>query len=395
MIAATRSLAPDPDVRQRDALLDAEALAPQLAAAVGAEVEHCALELAHYRVGRRLSTLYRVRAGGRVRRVSARTFPSAERARRAAALSEPASCDAGLATVFWAYPHDRRIPGLPALSDGRLVRYVPERAAVAAWQDAAARGLGYAKAYGNRSGGRAVRSQTALARVLGDDDPHLRVPRVLGWWPDLRLLASEALPGQPLIDLPPEALEDGLARFGTALARLHGLRLPTGLPYGGRLTVKLRRIADDVALARPDQGPAAAALYRALCVTRPRAEGDMVTLHRDATVRNALLADGRVSLIDLDNVALGPASVDFGRLLAWLATRRVLGHIDQATHDRLRDAFLGGYGVLRDLPPADALRWHTAASTLEGRGRKAVAWLDAEIAGQLGPLLADARELLP
>jgi aminoglycoside phosphotransferase len=393
--AATHPLAPDPAVRQRDALLDAESLAPQLAAALGAEVRACALELAHYRVGSRLSTLYRVRAGGRLHRVSARTFPSAARAAEVARQSPPAVCDRGLATVFWAYPHDRRIAALPALRDGRLVRYVPERAAVAAWDDAAGRALGYAKAYGNRSGGRAVRSQGALARVLGQDVPLLRVPRVLGWWPDLRLLASEALPGRPLIALEPRELEHGLHRLGVALARLHGLRLPTELPYGGRLPMRIRRVVDAVARARPDQAAAVRALYRALCAGRPHGEGELVTLHRDATVRNALLDGDRVSLVDLDGVALGPAAVDFGRLLAWLRTERLLGRIDAPRHDRLRDAFLGGYATLRALPPADALRWHTAAATLEGRGRKAVSWLDPVIGERLGDLLADAREILP
>jgi aminoglycoside phosphotransferase len=395
VIAATRSLAPDPAVRHRDALLDAASLAPQLGAALGAEVDACALELAHYRVGSRLSTLYRVRAGGRAQRVSARTFASAQRAEEVARQSAPATCDAGLATVFWAYPHDRRIPALPALRDGRLVRYVPERAAIAAWDDAAGRPVGFAKAYGNASGGRAVRAQTALSRALGDDDPHLRVPRVLGWWPDLRLLASEALPGRALIDLDARELEGALARFGAALARLHGLRLPVALPYGGRLPVRIRRVVDAVVRVRPDQAPAARELYRALCQSRrPRYEGDLVTLHGDATVSNALLAEGRVSLIDLDGVALGPASVDFGRMLAWLATRRVLGRIDAAGHDRLRGAFLSGYASLRPLPPAAALRWHCAAATLEGRGRQAVSWLDAEAAEHLGVLLADARGLL-
>jgi aminoglycoside phosphotransferase len=392
--AAARSLAPDPAVHQRDALLDAEALAPQLGAALGAEVDACELELAHYRPGRRLSTLYRVRAEGRVRRVSARTFTTPERAAQVAAESWPAVCDPGLATVFWAYPHDRRIPALPTLCEGRLVRYVPERAAVARWHDVGGSAVGYAKAYGNDTGSQAMRAQIALADILGDDDPHLRVPRVLGWWPDLRLLGSEALPGTPLVDLEPIALEPALARFGAALARLHGIELPTALRYGGRLPVKLREITSAIGRVRPDQGAPAQELYRELCRFRPFDEGPLVTLHCDAQVRNALLHDGRVGLIDLDGVALGPAGIDFGRVLAWLGTQRLLGRFDEATVRRLGDAFLGGYGELRAVPGADALRWHTVAATLEGRGRKAVAWLDADVGGNLGAILADAREQL-
>jgi hypothetical protein len=93
-------------------------------------------------------------------------------------------------------------------------------------------------------------------------------------------------------------------------------------------------------------------------------------------------------------MAVGPAAADFGRVLSWLLTSRVLGQMSAREASALRLALLDGYAELRDPPPEAALRWQTAAATLEHSGRKAVAWLDADIGEHLEALFGEAAGLL-
>jgi Ser/Thr protein kinase RdoA (MazF antagonist) len=413
--AGDPALAPDDAVPQRDRLLDTEAMARRFEALLGADgpigVDRCAIELAHYRAGRRLSTLYRVHVGDEEHRVAARTYApgapevltaacDADTARRVGALRALAG-DAELHAVYSTFPHDRKVDAAPIMRPPRssgcvaahLVRYVPERLAVARWDDADGRAVLYAKAYADPATA-VARGHAALQRALGDRDPHLRLPRVHSALSGERLLVAEALPGRALSTLSGDALEAALYALGTALARLHQLPVPSGLDYGGRLPERLRRAAALIARMRPDARDAAADLHRALGATRPRRETGLVPVHRDATVRNALLADGRVGLVDLDDVAAGPPATDFARVLAWLLAQRTFGRITAAEHDRQRAALISGYARLRPPPAEPALRWETAAATLEGRGRKAVTRLDAVSARHLEPLLVDALELV-
>jgi len=402
------TLAPDPHVPQRDEMLDAAAMGPRLARLLGPlTVEDCTRVVARYRVGQRVSVAYRVRIDGAVHVVTARSYPTAGKAAAAAARStvgavpvsplRPVAWDGELRAVYWAFPNDNRVAAVNVLRPrrsgvvaARLVRYLPERNAVAAWSDAGGATVAYAKAYAEVGTHVPAAHAWLTARLDGD----LRVSRLLSFSPAARLLVTEALGGDRLDQLHGAERERALRALGRGLARLHDVPPPGWLPCRPWLPMSVRAVTDAIAAVRPDLADAAGALYHALCASRPSYAGPLVCLHNDPSPRNVFMAEGGVALIDLDSIALGPAAIDLARVLAALLGQRVVGALTPPEHDRLRAALLAGYAELRDPPPDRAVRWHTAATLCEVRGRKAVAWLDPVSAEHLDALLTAARELL-
>ena len=108
-------------------------------------------------------------------------------------------------------------------------------------------------------------------------------------------------------------------------------------------------------------------------------------LHGDANLRNALIDDGRIGLVDLEDVTAGPAAADLGFVIAGLlATRR----------DRLARELLDGYARVARAPSEEALRWHVAASVLARVAVPAVGRIRPALLRRLEPLLRAAGELV-
>jgi Phosphotransferase enzyme family len=371
-------LAPDPAVPQRDALLDERAVARRLG------VERCVPVYAKYRVGESLRVGYRTEAGDRL---AVRTFDagaSATAYRRAVATAVPARAlepvvhAPELDAVFWTFPNDRRLTTLPLLAGRsraldqllgracagtRLVAYAPERSATVQCLDESGRVLAYVKAQAGEAARGERRAAEAVAARIGPADPRLRVPRVLGASDDRGALALEAVDGRRLDNLSGRALASALTRLGAALATLHSIG-PVSAARFERLDVaRLARAVGVIASARPDAGVAAAELLSKLLARTDDADGPAVCLHGDPNLRNALIADGRVVLLDFEHLAAGPAAADLGHVLAGLlASRRPVR----------AEAVLEGYAAVAPLPSRASLRWFTAASVLARRALTAV-----------------------
>ena len=390
------TLAPDPAVPHRDALLDERLVAELLSGRLTAEpVEACRREYAKYRVGDSLRVVYRLGP----HYVAARGFApggSGDAYRRALATAVPAPPMRSvvhvpeLDAVFWAFPNDRRLTTLPLLAgrsgtldrlvgsarvSPRLVAYCAERSASA--ECAAENGsvLAFAKIH---AGDGADRERRNLIDARAADDGCLRVPRVIGTSALDGALAVEAVEGRRLDTLPAGELPAALDRLGAALATLHE-RAPLPDRRFARLdAVRLAKAVGVIARARPDAGPAAAELLARLLDSRGDAAGPPVFLHGDANLRNAILDGDRITLIDFEDASAGPAAADLGQVMARLRANPVPG---------AERALLDGYAAVRPPPGEAALHWHTAASIL---ARLAV----PAISRVRPPILRRLRELL-
>jgi Ser/Thr protein kinase RdoA (MazF antagonist) len=415
--AVTTELAADPRLPHRDTLLDEEVMAERLAAALrvggGAPIEACRREVARYVLGRRLVVAYRVTAAGREHRVVAKTFAKPEFAARAyadaaAAASSangrrPVGYDPELSAVMWAYPHDPALPALrasaPLASEllGRpvateLISYLPDRRAVLRCSDDSGAAVGYVKIYDDDRAQRLALGHQEVARRLAGD-VELRVPDVLAFSVPHRMLAVEAVSGTPFRRLPFDERVRAAGRLAAALARLHGLTPPAQLEAGSRSAGRLRRLLRPVALLRADASELAEEVRGVLLERWPRAEDPWVCVHGDAHSSNARFDGEQVVLIDLDDLSVAPAAQEFARVLARFRADRISGERTADEARRLEEAFLAGYGEVRELPREDALRWHTAWG-LVGRAAKAVTWMDPKAGADLVPLLREAREVL-
>ena len=117
-------------------------------------------------------------------------------------------------------------------------------------------------------------------------------------------------------------------------------------------------------------------------------------MHGDANLRNALLDGDRVSLIDLEDVAAGPAAADVGHVLAALLCARAAGELPVAAEHALARALLQGYATVAAPPRPEALTWHTAAAVLARRALTAVNRVREADLRHLDAFLHAARVLL-
>ena len=258
--------------------------------------------------------------------------------------------------------------------------------------DAEGRALAYAKAYAGDEGARTRRVHDVLrgpAAAAG-----LRLPLAISYDPEHRVLECEALDGRPLAALEGPELEAGMRRLGAALAHLHRLEAPPLTPPFERLEpTELRRAAALIADLRPDCAGAARELADRLVAERPQAAA-AVCLHGDVHPKNVLVDDARLALVDLDQVALGPAAADAGGILAGLRYRRLIGELSGAAEDALAQAVLDGYAAAGGrLDPAD-LRWHVAAALLAERALRAITRVRPRGIERLSALLAEADATL-
>jgi len=407
MSADAPPLTPDVAVPQRDALLDADAMAERLARLLGGHrplaIESCRRERARYGVGSRLWVVYRVGVAGREHRVVAYTFADARaasalyaQARRAAPPANgmrPAVRDAELGAVVWTFPYDPGMPTLPALVDGReIVAYRPRRRAVVRCLDGAGAVAGYAKLFHDDRGAAVARLQEQLVARL-DGDTILGVPRVLAFDPGRRTLLAEALPGPAGFALSGERLEWGVGRLGAALGRLHSLEPDALLPVCAPSERDVRDLLAPVVLLRPDARLDAAHLLAVLLDRLPRHRGPLAMTHGDVNENNAHVDGKRIALIDLDGLALRPAATDLGRVIAELRVDALRGRRDPDEVRALEGALLAGYASVRRLPGDEALRCHTALE-LAGVAARSLTRLSAKFARILPDVLGAAQEAL-
>lgn len=416
-------MAPDPRLPQRDLLLDETLVARRLSASLGLHgrlnISACERVRTKYRVGESLRVLHRVRVGGGSYTVAARAFAAGaslrayERAARAAVECAPLRAvlhDAELDTVFWTFPNDRRLAGLGLLRDvppelarlfapewthSRLVAYAPEKCATAQCLDEHERVVAYAKVYAGDEGRRVYETYRVLGRQLESERATLMLPRALTYDDARRTLLLEPVEGSRIADLAAEELPHGYFQLGAALAALHSLRAPEGLPTFKRLSVeRVGQAALVVGTARPDVRREASELADELARRYEAPDGPHVCLHGDVHPKNAVARGGAFTLIDLDQCAAGHPAADIGSLLASLAYDDITDTAARPSAHALGEAFLFGYTSARELPAHASIGWHTAAALLTERALRAVNRVRPEGLVRLRELLAAAFDVL-
>lgn len=394
------SLAPDPVLPRRDDLLDDALVGSRLGATT------CTRLRAKYRMGESLRATYRVDDDTGCRLVSARMFVAAKapvqlaRVREAVRREDAEGSvlfDEPMSTIFWIFPHDRKLRGLDQLASppaalrdvfgapwthGELVAYMPEKAATARCADESGATIGFAKVQVGDEGGRSVAALRAARRGLAEDDV-LRLPDVVGYLPERHLALYSPAPGRPCNQIDRAAVPEAMAALGAALSVLHRrptdgfapfVRLkPAGVAAAGRL----------VQAARPDLAVLTRSLVDGLLAAAPE-PGPTVLLHGDLHPKNVLVHDAGISLVDLDQAGTGPAAAELGGTVARLWCPRPGDEIDATTASAAAVALLDHY----HRPPAhEDLLWYAAAALLVERAVRAISRVDV-------PALADLERVL-
>ena len=406
-------LAPDSDLPHRDRLLDPRAMSERLRTLLplpGAERARCTRLRAKYRVGESLRVVHRLEIDGRSAWIGLRGFPAGcsraafERAREQA---KPIAGNPGVIhdpeteSILFLFPADRKLQELPSLLQpdairrhtgiasrrSQLVAWAPEKGAVLRLDGDAGEPVGYVKVYA-RGGADAAASTLRHARrasmaALGSPD----LPDVLAVSEPLLVLAPA--PGRPLASLVGFERDVALRALGCALARLHAVPPPTRVGHFCRFdAARIESAARILSRARPDTAHAAWALCASLVLNRPRATAAPALLHGDLHLKNALWDGSRLTLLDLDQAAAGPAAADLGGFLAaTLVANPCRANPGSA-------AFFEGYASAGAPPGATELAWHTAAALLVERALRAVHRVRVPMLKRLPELLSLARDQL-
>ena len=388
--SASFGLAPDPALPQRDVLLDDRQMAARLSLLITrggpSVIDSCEKQRIKYRIGESLRVLYRLGLNGNAHLIAAKAF--------AGSHSE---------TAFSVFPDDRKIRHLSLLRDkpenlslvlgarwhrSEGIAYVPEKCATVRCLDRDGQTIAYAKMYAAAQGHGVAETYLQLASGC------TRVVAPLEYSQQHHLLLLQAVPGSRIADLHDDQLSDGFTGLAQSLASLHSISIPSHLPRFLRHDPdRLRNCARIIGIARPDVARVADQLDRELRSTIPPEE-PLVCLHGDVHPKNGIASNGFVTLIDLDQSAIGPAAADLGSLLALLHYNRLTGLLTHKREQELASAFLDAYAGSRQLPTQRSLRWHTAAALLSERALRSVNRIRPDGLHHLSQVLNDAREIL-
>jgi aminoglycoside phosphotransferase len=411
-------VAADPELPCRDLLLDDSAMRATLAAlgdGTPAIVSACSVRRVNYQVGKSIRTVFRATIDDQERTIAARMFRhgrSAEAYERARSRAIGANGLRGvvhaahLETVFWLFPNDRKIDVLPSIASphargtaGRgnrrweLAAYAPEKSATVAFLNRSGRAFMYAKVTAADQAARDYARYVHLRAVLPSTHPRLRVPAPLAYSTKYRALWLEAIDGRRFAEIDGTIAREDVERLGAAVASFHALSVPDAPRFDRFSESRLRAGAELLARMRPDVTRPADAFARHLAATLPRVECD-ACLHGDLHPKNAIATGDRIALIDLEDVALGPAAADIGSFIAGLVYLSVSRRISEAACAAQTSAFLAGYAAQRRLPCLRSIAWYAAAALFVERALRAVTRIRPLGLACLPDLLAESERLL-
>jgi Ser/Thr protein kinase RdoA (MazF antagonist) len=189
---------------------------------------------------------------------------------------------------------------------------------------------------------RAHKTFRRLAAFASTDAAGL-VPAVVGLDETEHACLAEFVAGEPLDQLDADRLEAGCRAAGASLRRLHG---------SGAELARVWLPDDEVRQLRASCGRFTRRRIERVIGSVMITDLTVVPSHRDCYAAQAIVADGAVRWIDLDDAAMAPAGLDVGNFLGNLVAHYVPDHLGKPCRGAM-DAFLDGYGAA----PADLDEW--------------------------------------
>ena len=349
----------DPELPELAVLLgdDAQSI---LEAALQERVDEPRVTQVRYDPGRSVTASYSVALEGVDSRVMLCAHAGRDLPPNAAIVA-----DGALQIAVWRFPNDPKLPGLPHAVQPDLLKgllaevgadhpirliktrsYRPRRRAVV--EVVTERHRLFVKVV---RPSRVEALQTAHATMTGK----LRVPRSLGWSPELGIAVLEAIPGSTLR----RAIESGDPALPSP-AQLTGLlnRLPELSTERPALLERLPVHERFLTTIMPEEAERLAQMVEAIGAVPSE---PIVAAHNDFHSSQVIVADGEISgLIDIDTVGLGRRVDDYAMLIGNVFTLALgSGHTEAfASYGK---GLLAGFEREID---RESLRLHTAAAVI-------------------------------
>lgn len=276
----------------------------------------------------------------------------------------------GLELVVYRFPHDPRLPSLPALVDPSLepellpsavadllggrpvdvrsavVRYQPETSATLRLEVGVDGPTVFAKHLADGAIADIAARQEALWALRGHE-PSLRVAEPLAADSARRVLWTRGVPGHPLTTaVTSDALPTAAGPVGALLAALHRSDVePEDSVRVDGLVHEMGKKAAKLAVAHPDVAPMVTALAATAAArhengVRERSRPLHGDFHLDQLVSSP---DGPV-LVDLDSMVRGSPELDLAEFLVDLALRRLPSTVAAAVARELGSSYVAAGG---------------------------------------------------
>ena len=296
-----------------------------------------------------------------------------------------------LEMVVWAFPNDRKLTGLPDLTNidrlrteilpsafgndyeikslrSEIVHYVAEHTCtVKVNLELSEVKTGktqsqflYGKTYYNDEG-------AATFQAMRELEKQIRIAQPLAYQPEIKTLWQFGLSGKLLNEYDAND-EHLLAKAAAAVAALHQANVTCSRTFTlPDLLLKLKTTANLYALSNSDgQQKLEALLERLIEQSQTLELRPTALLHGDLHLKNFFVVDENVALIDLDNLAYGDPLQDVGSFIAGLWYRSLQ---PGAANPRSQiNSFLAAYKnhISFSIPQSD-LNWYVAAMLIAER----------------------------
>ncbi|NDD62820.1 MAG: aminoglycoside phosphotransferase family protein [Acidobacteria bacterium] len=219
------------------------------------------------------------------------------------------------------------------------------------------------------------------------------MPEPLAWHPASESVWIGALDGTPLSE---DLTADRWQEIGQTLAAFHRIQPPATIPVGPAVSADLRMKIPHLAAVQPELRSRLADLAAKLIGGEPPAREDNATLHGDLHLKNLIaLPDGRIGLIDLDNLKQGDPLIDLGSFVAYLYYRRLAAGLPAETAAdeiaELSQGYTHGAGQPIDLA---RLRFRTAVALLTERAWRSLTRLRPDVGAMIENIVDLAERLV-
>ncbi len=319
--------------------------------------------------------------------------------------------------VLWAFPNERKIRGLPFLNDPvflqreiipelmadrwgpdwellemthSLVHYKPEDSCTVRVNTILRNSVAgetrpwvlYGKTFYNDQGKDIHNIMSDLWNSSYSSQEGIKMARPLGFLSEHNMVWQEGIPGTPLF------LENhndpkffrALEQSAKTIAKLHNTQIVchrTQLIWEVVKTLKEMEIL--IGASCPSIHPALSRVVNWLVNEASNLEeGRMVTLHGDLHLKNILVDDENIYLIDLDAVSLGTPSLDLGSFCAGIITLSMVNGEPWGIAEKKYNAFIDCYRKEAGWPiPDKDLKWHIIAALINERAFRSLKGLKA------------------
>jgi Phosphotransferase enzyme family len=311
----------------------------------------------------------------------------------------------GLESVVWVFPNDRKLPGLPALLDPARLPDVVARAFGNNWviDGSASEVAQYAAESSctvrvdlklrNTSTGscethvifgktyRIDQSERAW-RVLkhlwenGGDGARL-FPQPIAHQPEISTVWQTGVAGVSLGEfyrnstLFPEYIKSA----ATAIAALHQIPTPSaGLVTREEIISRLTRAAELISLVRPLRRRQLESILKNLTdLSRIMGETAVCTLHGDLHLKNLLVTNDSIVLIDFDDLCRGDPLQDVGSFIAAIYYRGLIEGRSYHEIEEITRLFIQAYRANIDFEISETwLDWHITSALIYERAYRCI-----------------------